>query len=46
MKKLSQRLDQYLALRRSMGFDLSFEERVLRKFVSFANDNGSVAQIG
>ena len=30
MKTLSQRLDEYLALRRSMGFDLSFDERVLR----------------
>jgi hypothetical protein len=36
MKRLSQRLDEYLTLRRSMGFDLSFEERVLRKFTTYA----------
>lgn len=40
MKTLSQRLDEYLALRRSMGFDLSFEERVLRKFANFGGENG------
>ena len=40
MKTLSQRLDEYLALRRSMGFDLSFDERVLRKFASFGDENG------
>ena len=40
MKTLSQRLDEYLALRRSMGFDLSFEERVLRKFTTYAGENG------
>jgi hypothetical protein len=40
MKTLSQRLDEYMALRRSMGFDLSFDERVLRKFANFGDDNG------
>ncbi|QEP30586.1 tyrosine-type recombinase/integrase [Pukyongiella litopenaei] len=40
MKTLSQRLDEYLALRRSMGFDLSFDERVLRKFANFGDENG------
>ena len=40
MKTLSQRLDEYLTLRRSMGFDLSFEERVLRKFTTYAGENG------
>ncbi len=40
MKTLSQRLDEYLALRRSMGFGLAFVERVLRKFVSFGDENG------
>ena len=40
MKTLSQRLDEYLALRRSMGFDLSFEERVLRKLTTFGDENG------
>lgn len=40
MKTLTQRLDEYLALRRSMGFDLSFDERVLRKFTGFGDENG------
>lgn len=40
MKTLSQRLDEYLALRRSMGFDLSFDERVLRKFTTYGDENG------
>jgi len=40
MKTLSQRLDEYLALRRSMGFDLSFDERVPRKFTTFGDENG------
>lgn len=36
MKTLTQRLDEYPALRRSMGFDLSFDERVSR----FGDENG------
>ncbi|WP_227269858.1 RHS repeat-associated core domain-containing protein [Roseobacter weihaiensis] len=40
MKTLSQRLDEYLALRRSMGLDLSFDERVLRKFTTYGDENG------
>lgn len=40
MKTLSQRLDEYLALRRVMGFDLSFDERVLRKFVNYGDEIG------
>ncbi len=40
MISLSQRLDQYLALRRSFGFDLAFAERVLRKFTAFADARG------
>ncbi len=40
MKTLSQRLDEYLALRRAFGFDLSFEERVLRKFTVYGDENG------
>ncbi len=40
MKTLSQRLDEYLALRRAMGFDLSFEERVLRKFATYGDESG------
>jgi len=40
MKTLSQRLDEYLVLRRAMGFDLSFDERVLRKFTTYGDENG------
>ncbi|MGB7327565.1 MAG: tyrosine-type recombinase/integrase [Rubripirellula sp.] len=40
MKTLSQRLDEYLALRRAMGFDLSFDERVLRKFATYGEQSG------
>ena len=40
MKTLSQRLDEYLALRRAMGFDLSFDERVLRKFTTYGDERG------
>ena len=35
MSTLSQDLDQYLTLRRSLGFELSSSGRVLRKFVAF-----------
>jgi integrase/recombinase XerD len=41
MMTLSQRLDDYLAVRRSLGFDLSFEERMLRVFTRFAKDEGA-----
>lgn len=34
MKTLSLWLDEYLALRRAMGFDLSFDERVLLLIVT------------
>lgn len=37
MITLSQRLTEYLSLRRSLGFDLMFEERVLRVFTAFAD---------
>src|SRR5687768_15433871 len=37
MSTLSQHLADYLATRRSLGFDLTFEERVLRAFTSFAD---------
>lgn len=40
MKTLSQRLDEYLTLRRSFGYDLSFDERVLRKFVIYGDGKG------
>jgi len=37
MITLSQRLAEYLSFRRSLGFDLTFEERVLRVFTAFAD---------
>ncbi|AHD08840.1 MULTISPECIES: tyrosine-type recombinase/integrase [Phaeobacter] len=40
MKTLCQRLDEYLALRRSMGFALTFDERVLRKFTTYGDERG------
>lgn len=36
MNTLSQELDRYLSIRRSLGFKLSTEERILRKLVAFA----------
>ena len=36
MSTLSQELDRYLTLRRSLGYDLRTSERVLRRFVAFA----------
>ena len=41
MTKLSQRLDYYLAVRRSLGYDLSFSGRVLRGFTAFADREGA-----
>jgi integrase/recombinase XerD len=40
MTTLSQRLDDYLAVRRSLGYDLSFSGRVLRRFTAFADGEG------
>jgi len=40
MITLSQRLDEYLAVRRSLGYDLSFSGRVLRGFAAFADREG------
>jgi len=37
MTNLSQRLADYLAVRRSLGFDLTFDERILRVFTTFAD---------
>src|SRR5271163_4912460 len=37
MIPLTVRLQQYIAIRRSLGFDLLFAERVLRKFAEFAD---------
>jgi integrase len=41
MTTLSQRLDDYLAVRRALGFDLSFAERVLRRFTEFTDHKGA-----
>jgi integrase/recombinase XerD len=41
MTTLSQRLDDYLAVRRSLGYDLSFSGRVLRGFAAFADREGA-----
>jgi len=37
MTTLSRRLADYLAVRRSLGFDLAFQERVLKVFTAFAD---------
>lgn len=37
MSTLSEELDRYLNIRRSLGYTLSTEERILRKFVAFAD---------
>ncbi len=39
MTILSDRLNEYLALRRSLGFDLAFTERVLRTFIRYAESS-------
>ena len=41
MTPLTVRLKQYIAMRRSLGFDLLFAERVLRKFAEFADREGA-----
>jgi hypothetical protein len=41
MTTLSQRLDEYLAVRRSLGYDLSLSGRVLRGFTAFADHEGA-----
>jgi len=40
MISLTTRLGNYLAIRRSLGYDLSFQERVLRRFTGFADARG------
>ncbi len=40
MTSLSTHLKNYLAVRRSLGYDMSFQERVLRRFTSFADAQG------
>ena len=39
MSELRQALDDYIALRRSLGFDLRLPARLLRNFVSFVEAN-------
>jgi len=41
MISLTTRLGNYLAIRRSLGYDLSFQERVLRRFTGFADARGA-----
>jgi integrase/recombinase XerD len=41
MTPLTVRLEQYLAVRRSIGYDLSFSERVLSRFTAFAHSEGA-----
>jgi len=38
MSTLAQELDRYLAIRRSLGYDLGTAARVLRRFTAFAHD--------
>ena len=40
MSTLTQRLDDYLVVRRSLGYDLSHSARVLRRFTAFADCEG------
>ncbi len=41
MATLTTALERYLAVRRAFGFDLSFEERVLRRFTALADAQGA-----
>jgi integrase len=41
MKSLDSLLDEYLRVRRDLGYDLAFSERVLRKFTAFADATGA-----
>jgi integrase/recombinase XerD len=41
MSRMSDELEHYLAVRRSFGFDLRTFERVLRKFIAFAQNQGT-----
>lgn len=41
MTTLSQRLEEYAVMRRSLGYDLSFAVRVLRGFTAFADREGT-----
>ena len=39
---LTSQLDRYLSVRRSLGYDLSTCERILRRFIRFADREGAV----
>jgi integrase/recombinase XerD len=41
MTTLTERLDDYVAVRRGLGYDLSFSARVLRVFTTFADREGA-----
>lgn len=41
MSALSQELDRYLAIRRSLGFELRTDERILRRFIEYAEQRGA-----
>jgi integrase/recombinase XerD len=41
MITLTERLDDYISVRRSLGYDLSFAARVLRGFTRFADQEGT-----
>lgn len=41
MISLTTRLENYLAVRRALGYDLSSQERVLRRFTGFADAQGA-----
>ena len=43
MRRLREELDRYLMIRRSLGYDLSTTERVLRRFIAFAESQSAVA---
>lgn len=38
---LALELDRYLSVRRSLGYDLRTDERILRRFVAFAHNDGA-----
>ena len=41
MISLTTHLENYLVIRRTLGYDLSFQERVLRRFTGFADAQGA-----
>ncbi len=41
MKTLTERLYEYLEIRRALGYDLSFTERVMKKFTAYADERNA-----